>query len=146
MTRRTAVWLILLPLILTACSPAGRVHFDTPIPRNVIYFAPDAVSPRREDLAVIDGWVRWLKDNPDFGVLIEGHTGLKGTLEYNMALGQRLADSVRGQLEAAGISRGRLRTMSLGENQPVDENNDDLNRRVVIIQRPLPELQGVTGG
>ena len=74
-------------------------------------------------------------------VTIEGHCDSIGTVEYNLALGERRSNSVRDYLVSRGIAAGRLRTVSYGEERPVGDNSTAagraMNRRAhlaVIIQ------------
>lgn len=75
----------------------------------------------------------WLRQNPDVTVTIEGHADERGTNEYNLALGDRRADSAKGFLLNLGISASRLTTISYGEERPLcNESNEECwskNRR-----------------
>ncbi len=81
--------------------------------------------------------VTFLNRYPDRNVEIEGHTDSVGSDAYNQALSQRRADAVRSYLTRQGINSRRLRTVGLGEGQPVADNATDYgrqqNRRVVVI-------------
>jgi peptidoglycan-associated lipoprotein len=61
----------------------------------------------------------WLRDNPDVTVTIEGHCDERGTNEYNLALGDRRADSAKAFLVDLGIASSRLTTISYGEERPL---------------------------
>ena len=61
----------------------------------------------------------WLRENSDVTVTIEGHCDERGTNEYNLALGDRRAESVKAFLVNLGISASRLTTISYGEERPV---------------------------
>jgi outer membrane protein OmpA-like peptidoglycan-associated protein len=61
-------------------------------------------------------------------VTIEGHTDSIGTSEYNLALGERRAGSVRDYFTSRGIAASRLRTVSYGEERPIDTNNTAAGR------------------
>jgi outer membrane protein OmpA-like peptidoglycan-associated protein len=87
----------------------------------------------------------FLNQNPGRSVEIEGHTDNVGTDEYNQALSQRRADSVRSFLIQQGIGPERIRTSGKGEHQPVADNESgggrQQNRRVeVIIENPRPGI------
>lgn len=81
--------------------------------------------------------VSWLRENPGASVLIEGHCDERGTSEYNIALGQRRAQSIKTFMINAGISTSRLSTVSYGEERPVDFANNETawakNRRAHFI-------------
>ena len=75
----------------------------------------------------------WLRENTDVTVTIEGHCDARGTNEYNLALGDRRAESAKAFLVDLGISAMRLTTISYGEERPVcNQQNDECwskNRR-----------------
>lgn len=79
----------------------------------------------------------WLTDNPDVNVVIEGHTDERGTNAYNLALGERRAESVKAFLTDLGIDAARMTTISYGEEKPVamgsDEESWAKNRRVEFV-------------
>ena len=83
--------------------------------------------------------MRALKDNPDLRIEIEGHTCNIGTAEYNLALGERRATSVRDYLTRRGVSADRLRTVSYGEERPKYDNAREetrrMNRRAALVVR-----------
>jgi peptidoglycan-associated lipoprotein len=78
----------------------------------------------------------WLRAHPQVGFSIEGHADERGTREYNLALGERRATSVRDYLQSQGVSSGRMRTVSFGKERPeVLGSNEDAwaqNRRAVL--------------
>jgi outer membrane protein OmpA-like peptidoglycan-associated protein len=87
----------------------------------------------------------FLNQNPGRNVEIEGHTDNVGSDEYNQALSQRRADSVRSFLIQQGVGPERIRTSGKGEHQPVADNESgggrQQNRRVeVIIENPRPAI------
>jgi peptidoglycan-associated lipoprotein len=77
--------------------------------------------------------VEWLWNNPNVSVIIEGHCDERGTNEYNLALGDRRAESVKAYIINLGIAGSRLTTVSYGEERPVDSGKDEVawakNRR-----------------
>ena len=64
--------------------------------------------------------LEWIKEHADLSILIEGHCDERGTLEYNLALGQRRAKAVKDYYVLKGVSDARLYTISYGEERPVD--------------------------
>jgi peptidoglycan-associated lipoprotein len=62
----------------------------------------------------------WLRINRDVIITIEGHCDERGTNEYNLALGDRRAETVKTFLADVGIHPSRLKTISYGEEQPAD--------------------------
>ena len=75
----------------------------------------------------------WLWNNPNVSVIIEGHCDERGTNEYNLALGDRRAESAKAYLVDLGIAGSRLTTISYGEERPVDSGHNEVawakNRR-----------------
>src|SRR3954468_13699032 len=83
----------------------------------------------------------WLKKNPQYNLLIEGHCDERGTEQYNLALGDRRANQAKEYLVTLGIDGGRIRTVSYGEERPFDPGHDESawakNRRdhLVLVGR-----------
>lgn len=85
-----------------------------------VYFNFDDATLSEEARQVLQQKVSWLRENSGISVLIEGHCDERGTEEYNIALGQRRAESVKSFLINAGVSASRLNTISYGEERPAD--------------------------
>jgi peptidoglycan-associated lipoprotein len=81
----------------------------------------------------------WLKgkDGAGYNLLIEGHCDERGTEQYNLALGDKRANSAKDYLVTLGVDAGRIRTVSYGEERPFEEGHDDAawaqNRRSHIV-------------
>lgn len=106
-----------------------------------VHFDFDRFNLRPEALKILDDAVAKLQSSPDLTVTIEGHCDSIGTVEYNVALGERRASSVQQYLVSRGIAAGRLRTVTYGEERPIADNNTAagraMNRRahlLVVIQ------------
>ncbi len=111
-------------------SVGDRVFFDT---NGTALTGPDRVT--------LDKQVAWLNRYPMVQLVIEGHTDERGTREYNLALGDRRAQTVKNYLTDHGIAAGRLRTISYGKERPVAVGSDEAswaqNRRAVsVVQQP----------
>ena len=80
----------------------------------------------------------WLRKNPDINVVLEGHADERGTREYNLALGERRANSAKDYLMTYGISENRISVISYGKERPVDSGSNPLswskNRRSVTVK------------
>jgi outer membrane protein OmpA-like peptidoglycan-associated protein len=102
-----------------------------------VYFDFDRSSLRPEALRVLDEAVAVLNANPGRSIVIEGHTCNIGTAEYNLALGERRAASVRDYLTSRGVAAGRLEVRSYGEERPLHDNSREetrrLNRRAALV-------------
>lgn len=104
-----------------------------------VHFDFDRYSLRADATRVLDEAVAALKENPNLRVQIEGHTCNIGTAEYNLALGERRANSVRDYLVSRGVSADRLSTVSYGEERPKYDNDREetrrMNRRAALTVR-----------
>jgi len=102
-----------------------------------VYFDFDRSTLRPEALRLLDDAVARLQANPDKNIIIEGHTCNIGTAEYNLALGDRRANSVKQYLMSRGVPAGRLETRSYGEEAPKFDNTREetrrLNRRAALV-------------
>jgi peptidoglycan-associated lipoprotein len=90
-----------------------------------VYFNFDDATLTSDARMILKQKVAWLRENPGVSVLIEGNCDDRGTAEYNIALGQRRAQSVKTFMINAGISTSRLSTVSYGEERPVDFANNE---------------------
>jgi outer membrane protein OmpA-like peptidoglycan-associated protein len=104
-----------------------------------VYFDFDRSTLRPEALRLLDDAIAKLQANPGRNIVIEGHTCNIGTAEYNLALGDRRASSVRDYLVSRGIPAARLETRSFGEERPKFDNAREetrrLNRRAALVVR-----------
>ena len=92
---------------------------------KTVYFPLDSYSLDDASRTVLDANARLLRDHADFSVRIEGHCDERGTVEYNMSLGEKRADAVRDYLVAAGVPASRLATISYGKERPVADGHDE---------------------
>ena len=102
-----------------------------------IYFEFDRARLLSDAQDILKRKAQWLRNNSDVSVVIEGHCDERGTNEYNMALGDRRAQSAQTFLVNLGISTSRLLTVSFGEERPVDTGHTEeawtKNRRVHFV-------------
>lgn len=85
-----------------------------------IHFNYDQFSLTPQARSILNGIATWMKDNPRKLLLIEGHCDERGTNEYNLALGDRRANSAKTYLTQLGIEASRIYTLSYGEERPID--------------------------
>ena len=82
----------------------------------------------------------WLRDHPAYAMNIEGHCDERGTEQYNLALGDRRANTARTYLASLGVDANRLTTVSFGEEQPFDDGHGEeawaQNRRAHLVIGP----------
>ncbi|HSE39955.1 MAG TPA: OmpA family protein [Acidobacteriota bacterium] len=94
-----------------------------------VYFPFDQYILTAEAREKIDSVAKYMTDNPNSNVTIEGHCCYIGTDEYNLALGQQRADAIRDYLVGKGIATARLKTVSYGEARPKYDNSKEITRR-----------------
>ena len=110
---------------------------------QTVYFEVDRSEIHPDDLGKVEAVAGILAQDAQNKVLIEGHCDERGTEEYNRALGERRALSVRDALSGLGVSADRVRTMSFGEDRPADPDLNDAaysrNRRgEFVLLKPKP--------
>jgi peptidoglycan-associated lipoprotein len=103
---------------------------------NVVYFDYDSFTLKPEARAVLERNAAHLQTNKQFKVQLEGHTDDRGGREYNLALGQKRAETVRRALTLLGVSDAQVEAVSFGKEKPAASGADDAayakNRRVEI--------------
>lgn len=92
---------------------------------QTVYFDYDSAVLRDDTRRLLDKNAEWLKANPAVRVQIEGHCDERGTEEYNLALGERRANSVKQYVIKAGVDGARVFTISYGKQRPVDPGHDE---------------------
>ena len=85
---------------------------------QTVYFDFDRSSVKSEFYPILDKHAAFLVKNPNQKVVIEGHCDQRGTPEYNIALGERRAQSVETYLRNAGVSASQISVVSYGEEKP----------------------------
>lgn len=83
-----------------------------------VYFAFDQYDLDDVSMGVLARNARILKEHPGVVILVEGHCDERGTVQYNLALGEKRAKAVRDYLVSLGVSSSRLRITSYGESRP----------------------------
>ncbi|MGD0231020.1 MAG: peptidoglycan-associated lipoprotein Pal [Syntrophorhabdales bacterium] len=90
-----------------------------------IHFDFDRYSIRREDAEILKQGLGWFQENPGTHVRIEGNCDERGTVEYNLVLGQKRADSAKIYLTTLGVETKMLETISYGKERPVDPGHNE---------------------
>jgi len=102
-----------------------------------VFYDFDRSDLRPEARATVEALAVWMNSYPATTIAVEGHADERGTREYNLALGERRANSVRDYLVALGIGSNRLSTISYGKERPAvlgsTEESWAQNRRGVFV-------------
>jgi peptidoglycan-associated lipoprotein len=119
---------------------APAVEPQTEMVLQDVYFDYDKANLREDARLTLEQDAQMLSRNTGSRVLLEGHCDERGTVEYNLALGDRRAQSVKSYLVQFGVDAGRLSTISYGEERPFAPGTDEAawsqNRRVhFVIQK-----------
>lgn len=121
--------------------PAEETKPNIELSFRTVHFDFDKYNIRSNQRDILARNAEVLKAYPNVTVLIEGHCDERGTIEYNLALGEKRANTVKEYLENYGINGNRLSTISYGEQRPVDSRSNEeawsKNRRAEfkILQR-----------
>lgn len=154
--------LIAVAFLATSCShfdedqapePDGSFEeantFEGPVPGSYddfkvnvadrVFFAYNSSVLTSEGRMVLDRQVDWLSQFPSVDLIVEGHADIRGTREYNLALGERRAKSVKDYLISKGVDVNRIHTVSYGKERPeFDGDSEDVHQRnrrgVSVIQ------------
>jgi peptidoglycan-associated lipoprotein len=106
---------------------------------KIVYFDFDKYNIRPGDRNIVEAHASFLRNRPASRVVIEGHTDQRGGREYNLALGQRRADSVQRTLTQLGVPAERIEAISWGLEKPASlettEEGYQLNRRAEFSYR-----------
>ena len=102
-----------------------------------VFFDYDSYEVRADAQDTLQKQAAWLQQYPTYTITVEGHCDERGTREYNLALGERRANSVKNYLVALGIDANRVQTVSYGKERPEIEGSDETawaqNRRGVTV-------------
>ena len=129
-----------------SASDTANIQVSAPPPAPVreyvfedVHFDFDRYNLRPAAARVLDEVVAALEEDPNLRIEIEGHTCNIGTNEYNLALGDRRANSVQDYLTDLGVGGNRLQTISYGEERSKHDNSREetrrLNRRAALVVR-----------
>jgi peptidoglycan-associated lipoprotein len=95
-------------------SPLADIHFDY-----------DTAALTDQARATLEKHALWLQGRRDVKVTIEGHCDERGTVDYNLALGEQRARAARDYLATLGVAADRLRVVSFGKERPLDTGHDE---------------------
>lgn len=125
---------------LEGIDPDDRSMFtdpNNPLSTRIVYFDLDQSAIPSRFSQAIQAHGRYLSEHPNVTLRLEGHTDERGTREYNVALGERRAESVQQALVLSGASARQFSTLSFGEERPAELGSNESayakNRRVEFI-------------
>lgn len=110
---------------------------SSPLSRRVVYFDYDSAELLPESRDTLRAHGSYLASNRGTHITIEGHCDERGSREYNLALGERRAQTVKRYLEAEGVASSQMGIISYGEERPANPGNTEAawaeNRRGVLV-------------
>jgi peptidoglycan-associated lipoprotein len=110
---------------------------NSPLSKRSVYFEFDRYDVRDEYRPLIEAHARYLRDNAQAKMLIQGNTDERGSREYNLALGQRRSEAIKRMLMLLGAQENQVEAVSLGEEKPKAPGTDEAawsqNRRGDIL-------------
>jgi len=146
---------LMASLILTACATTKKVSMGNQMQGDVytgtdtveylasgvpdrVFFATNESVLTTASRDTLRKQATWLRANSEITVVLEGHADERGTREYNLALGERRANSAKDYLMTYGVSASRISVISYGKERPVDAGSNPLswskNRRSVTVK------------
>jgi peptidoglycan-associated lipoprotein len=118
-------------------APGSQADFIAKVTTDRIFFDTDEFNIGADDQTTLQSQAQWLARYPNVRVTVEGHADERGTRDYNLALGERRANSAKNALVALGVDAGRITTISYGKERPdatgSDESAWSRNRRAVTV-------------
>jgi len=125
------------PVASDTIASASLDELNKNSPLKPVFFEYDSAEVTAANQGILDQNAAVLKKYPSWTVTIEGHCDERGTAEYNLALGERRAVSVRAYLLSLGLPADRLRTVSYGKEFPFDPGHEEAayakNRRAHFV-------------
>ncbi len=125
----------------TTPQPGSQRHFEAALAAiggsTTIYFGTDRFNIDSSDAAALQAQAQYFARYPQLTFTVEGHADERGTREYNIALGERRANSAKNYLVSLGVSSNRIRTVSHGKEKPVAVGSNEQawaqNRRAASV-------------
>jgi peptidoglycan-associated lipoprotein len=94
-------------------------------PLSDILFSFDEATLSEAARLTLESHATWIRAHGDLRILVEGHCDERGTVEYNLALGEQRARAARDYLVSLGVPAERLQTVSFGKERPLDSGRDE---------------------
>ena len=119
-------------------SGTATVKFLASGVKDRVFFATNRSALTTASRDTLRKQASWMRKNKKLNVVLEGHADERGTREYNLALGEKRANSAKDYLMTYGISSNRISVLSYGKERPVDSGSNPLawskNRRSVTVK------------
>ncbi len=113
--------------------PASQASLQS----STVYFDFDSYAIRDDQKPILQDVAKAIREGRDIKLMLEGHCDERGTVEYNLALGDRRARAVKSYLQGLGADPDMLETVSFGEERPAASGHDEAswarNRRVEVV-------------
>ena len=107
---------------------------------KTVYFAYDSNDIDQAATAILQGNATWIKGHAKYNIEVGGHCDERGSIGYNVALGDRRANAVKSYLVSLGADGSKLMAVSYGEEKPADPGHDEAayakNRRAEFTIKP----------
>ena len=150
---KNGILILVASLVLTACATqkksTSQIQGDVYTGKDTVEYLASGVADRvffgtnetvltTASRDTLRKQAAYLRKNSKINVVLEGHADERGTREYNLALGERRANSAKDYLMTYGISSDRISVLSYGKERPVDSSSNPLswskNRRSVTVK------------
>jgi len=110
---------------------------NSPLSKRSIFYDLDQFDVKDEYRSLVEAHAKYLRENPNARMMIQGNTDERGSREYNVGLGQRRSDGVKKMLVLLGARENQIESVSLGEEKPQSDGHDESawskNRRSDIL-------------
>lgn len=117
--------------------PAVLTDPSSILSKRSIYFELDRYEVSEQYRSLVNAHAKFLVENRQFKILIQGNTDERGSREYNLSLGQKRADGVKQMMVLLGVNESQIESVSLGEEKPKAEGSNEAawaeNRRADIL-------------
>lgn len=118
-------------------TPGSQADFLASVTSDTIHFDTDRFNVDAQSQAILQSQAQWLARYPGKQITIEGHCDERGTRDYNLALGERRANSAKAYLVSLGVDASRINVVSYGKERPIALGSDEAawaqNRRAVTV-------------
>ena len=129
--------------IASGAIPGSQADLVAKAGSDRVLFEYDSFELSEAARTTLQRQAEWLRQHPSVSFTVEGHADERGTREYNLALGERRANSAKNFLASQGVGTARLRTISYGKERPEVQGSDEAgyaqNRRAVSVVSGVPK-------